>query len=157
MGRSIVDSALVWHSTKPAHDVLPVSSRRLDRRLFLSTHERASEKSCDDFSSNHSLWHGCMIPKSMATLNRFQIVKIDALAKSRQSRQHSEEPRAHARGFFQRKSLLGHSSPLPFGWARSSERGILAFSRKKLQMQGARMPACDRQVEERGVHRSTPQ
>ena len=76
MGRSIVDSALVWHSTKPAHDVLPVSSRRLDRRLFLSTHERASEKSCDDFSSNHSLWHGCMIPKSMATLNRFQIVKI---------------------------------------------------------------------------------
>jgi hypothetical protein len=31
---------------------------------------------------------------------------------------------------------------------RSSERGILAFSRKKLQMQGARMPAFNRQVEE---------
>jgi len=31
---------------------------------------------------------------------------------------------------------------------RSSGRGILAFSRKKLQMQGARMPALNRQVEE---------
>jgi len=31
---------------------------------------------------------------------------------------------------------------------RSSERDILAFSRKKLQMQGAQMPAFNRQVEE---------
>jgi hypothetical protein len=31
---------------------------------------------------------------------------------------------------------------------RSSGRGILAFSRKKFQMQGVRMPAWNRQVEE---------
>jgi len=44
--------------------------------------------------------------------------------------------RAVARGFFLRKSHFGHSSP-PFRvgtrsseWARSEERGILAFSRE---------------------------
>jgi hypothetical protein len=45
----------------------------------------------------------------------------------------------------------GASSKEKAIWAihpRSSGRGILAFSRKKLQMQGAQMPALTRQVEE---------
>jgi hypothetical protein len=49
---------------------------------------------------------------------------------------YSEEPRASARGFFQRKSQYGfkatgvrNRTAIP---PRSSERGILAFSREKI-------------------------
>ena len=69
-------------------------------------------------------------------------IKLDAFAKSRQSRRHVKNPVLSHGASSKEKAILAIHP-------RSSERGILAFSRKKLQMQGARVLRNEAYIEVR--------